>query len=422
MTDLTLPPIEALPPPLTPPDCDISDFPRMMIDINRMRSSSFDAMPDSEAWRAGLNLWFSAWHQVPAASLPANDPELCKFSGLGRDVRTWASVRDAAMHGWVLCSDGLYYHATVAEFALESWLEKLAQRISSGAGNARRYRHVFDPVPIYARMEEAMALLEALNPQSRVISRNRRRLAGRTPDDLPVGDENGSTNLPPGGDNPPGGNADGSATGKKRPPTGNPGGVPSRSQETGTETGTGNLKKDASASIVDTVDEAGWFAALWAAYPHVRGRSSKPKSRAAFAAVPLAEQPLLAEAAQRYRIGGTLPTNGPPSLARWIDEELYRDWLPVDGADHAGLPDEPWTGPAKVRDQILAHLTPKKGGKDQAMAWVRRWLDISTTWSDVPPSIVCRSETVEIKIREGLGEWLRSNGIALVRLASEVAA
>jgi len=157
--------------PLTPPDCDLRDFPRMMIDIPRLRGSAFDETTDDTAWRAGVNLWFSSWHRIPAASLPNTDEGLAKAAGLGRDVRTWRQVRSIALRGWEEADDGLLYHATVAEVALEAWLEKLTQRLSSGAGNASRWGSEFDPEPIRDDMTVAAGLLFALNPKSKAFSK-----------------------------------------------------------------------------------------------------------------------------------------------------------------------------------------------------------------------------------------------------------
>jgi hypothetical protein len=196
--------------PLTPENCDLRDFPRMMIDITRLRQSEFDATIDDAAWRAGVNLWFSAWHSVPAGSLAADDASLAKAAGLGRDVRTWKKVRPEALRGFIECSDGRLYHETVCEFALEAWLEKLAQRISSGAGNAKRWGGEFDASSIQAEIDRTTELLAALNPESRAIQKAKRRHSQR--------DAGGN----------PGGNGNPSRRDKET--------VPSGSQETGTET------------------------------------------------------------------------------------------------------------------------------------------------------------------------------------------
>lgn len=181
--------------PLTPAGCDLSDFPRMMLDIRRLRSSSFDSTLDDSAWRAGLNLWMSAWHQTPAASLEDVEPELAKAAGLGRDVKTWRKVKAVALRGWVSCADGRLYHETLAEIALEAWIDKLGQRLSSGAGNAKRYGLEFDPAPVVEDIRDAAEHLRALNPRSRTLTKQLVLKAAKSgPPDLPPGD----VKLPPG--------------------------------------------------------------------------------------------------------------------------------------------------------------------------------------------------------------------------------
>jgi hypothetical protein len=84
-------------PPFTPPDCDLQDFPRMMIDIPRLFASEFDATATDSEWRCGVTLWLRSFHQVPAASLPDDDVQLARLCGLGRDVRSWRKSRDGAL-------------------------------------------------------------------------------------------------------------------------------------------------------------------------------------------------------------------------------------------------------------------------------------------------------------------------------------
>lgn len=211
--------------PYIPPDCDLRDFPRMMIDIPRLRASPFDATQDDGAWRAALNLWMSSWHGDPAASLEDEEGALCKAAGLGRDLRTWRKVKAVALRGWTLCDDGRLYHATVAEFALEAWLEKLQQRLSSGAGNRKRWGVPFDPAPVEAAIRDAVARLIQLNPQSKAIAKTLRRGAKK---DVPDASPPDPDAIPPG---------------RHRDRRS----VPSGSQETGT--GTGTLSTDADASV-----------------------------------------------------------------------------------------------------------------------------------------------------------------------------
>lgn len=183
-----------MPAPLTPADCDLRDFPRMMIDIPRLFASEFDAVASDAEWRFGVTLWLKSFHQVPAASLPDDDAQLARICGLGRDVKTWRKCRPVALRGWVKADDGLLYHPVVAEISLEAWLDKLTQRLSSGAGNASRWGVEFDPEPIKADIAAAAVALAALNPKSRALSKQQAALALRksrrdTPAEVPAGQQ-----------------------------------------------------------------------------------------------------------------------------------------------------------------------------------------------------------------------------------------
>lgn len=165
---------ETLPAPLVPDDVDLTDFRFMPLEVARLLDSEIMALENAEAFRAGVASWCKGWHQVPAASLPNDDGALCKTLGYGRDLKTWAKLRKAgALRGWVLCADGRLYHPVVAEKALEAWLEKLAQRLSSGAGNAKRWGVDFDPRQINEQIATAREYLAKLNPQSKALTKRK---------------------------------------------------------------------------------------------------------------------------------------------------------------------------------------------------------------------------------------------------------
>lgn len=116
-----------LPAPLTPADCDLSDFPYMELDVRRLRDSKFASTPNGDAFRAGILLWCAAWHQTPAASLPDDDIELASLAGYGRmpfSVKEWRKVRAEALHGFVKCSDERLYHPVIAEKAVHAFVAK----------------------------------------------------------------------------------------------------------------------------------------------------------------------------------------------------------------------------------------------------------------------------------------------------------
>ena len=125
--------------PLTSADCDLRDFAFMPMDIVRLFGSRFHAIASDSEWRAGVTLWLKSFHQVPSGSLPDDDIELCRLAELGRDVKAWRKLRENALHGWIKCSDGRFYHPVVSEKANEAWAKKQAQRERSRRGNAARW-------------------------------------------------------------------------------------------------------------------------------------------------------------------------------------------------------------------------------------------------------------------------------------------
>ncbi|MFZ6655913.1 DUF1376 domain-containing protein [Undibacterium sp. TJN19] len=113
-----------LPDPLTPADCDLSDFQYMELDVRRLRDSRFAASADGDAFRAAILLWCAAWHQTPASSLPDDDIELANLAGYGRVVKEWRKVRAEALHGFIKCSDGRLYHPVIADKAVSAYAAK----------------------------------------------------------------------------------------------------------------------------------------------------------------------------------------------------------------------------------------------------------------------------------------------------------
>jgi len=116
------------PDPLTPPDCDLRDFSWMPLDVIRLRDSDLTVLLNGDAFRAAVLLWCASWHQIPAASLPNDERVMAKLAGYGRDVESWAKVRDDALHGFIECSDGRLYHPVVAEKALEADSQRKKQK------------------------------------------------------------------------------------------------------------------------------------------------------------------------------------------------------------------------------------------------------------------------------------------------------
>lgn len=124
--------------PLTAPDLDLRDFDWMPLDVARLRDSDLSVLASGDAFRAAVLLWCAAWHQVPAGSLPKEDRLLANFAGYGRDLKGWSAVRADAMHGFVECSDGRYYHPVVSSKAIEADEQRKKQRNRTAAASSAR--------------------------------------------------------------------------------------------------------------------------------------------------------------------------------------------------------------------------------------------------------------------------------------------
>jgi hypothetical protein len=221
-----------LPAPLVPLDTDLRDYPSILLDIDRLLNSDFNTIADDRAWRAGVTLWLKSFRQLPASSLPSDDASLAGLAGYGREMKAWAKAKPNVMRHWILCSDGRYYHPVVSEKALEAWIDRLLQRKASGAGNQKQWGAAFDEASLQAQIDEAVMMLAALNPQSRIFKKKGKKLLPGTPTGTPTGNPSGMPDgSPTGTENPS--HRDSHRDAKSIPPgvpQGVPQGIPVRSQ------------------------------------------------------------------------------------------------------------------------------------------------------------------------------------------------
>lgn len=154
---------QPLPAPLVPAYVDLRNFDFMPLDVKRLADSELAANADpASAWFAVM-LWCKSWHQIPAGSIPNNDAWMTKAVGLGRDIGTWMPHREFALRGFVLCEDGLLYHTTVCEKALQAWIAKLKQARKSVRGNSARWGIDADEAALQAQLDEAEEALARLS-------------------------------------------------------------------------------------------------------------------------------------------------------------------------------------------------------------------------------------------------------------------
>lgn len=129
-----------LPAPLVAEDVDCTDLDGFMLNVERLMASELVALASHEAIAAALFLWCRAWKQKPAASLPNDDRVLAAFAKL--PLQRFKKLRDDVMRGFVLCSDGRFYHRTLAEEATRAYERKQAfkKRRETDAERLRNWR------------------------------------------------------------------------------------------------------------------------------------------------------------------------------------------------------------------------------------------------------------------------------------------
>jgi hypothetical protein len=109
---------DGLPEPLTPADADVRSCPYMPLYGDRLFRSDFSFKASDAEFRAAMQLWWEAWRQVPAGSLPDNEKALACLSGAAGDLRKWRRIAGVALHGFVKCADGRLYHPIICDAAM----------------------------------------------------------------------------------------------------------------------------------------------------------------------------------------------------------------------------------------------------------------------------------------------------------------
>lgn len=358
--------------PLTPPDSDLQDFPFMPLHVARLRDSDLAAEEKPEACWYAVLLWAAAWHQLPAGSLPDNDAVLTKLIGLGRDIRTFRKHRDGALRGFIKCDDGRLYHPIVAEQVIAAWESKLQQRWRTECARIKKINQRSGCALQMPTYEEFIAPGYE-GPKA-------------PPGPSPVPEDNGSC------------------------PAGQ------TLQETGTGTGTGISKKEAIASSVAeatpkpkdrSYPEA--FEAAWRAYPHHKGRSSKPKALIAWKALPADERAGLVAAIGRFapNVPDTCGGKGAPDMALWLRDGKHLNWQ---GDDTANAPP---SGPTFNAPQVRASIVR---ATDEDFA--ARYVDHYCRWVAEGRRLEARTPAVAAALTSKLAEWAKRNDVTIAVAAA----
>lgn len=131
----------SLPEPLVPAEVDLRGLEYMPLLGAKLFESDFNLNATDAEFRYGLKLWWKAWNQTPAASLPNSERAQAKLAGF-EDERsaTWRKVRAHALYGFALCSDGRLYHPVLAKQALIAWEKRLEDREERDNSTERKRR------------------------------------------------------------------------------------------------------------------------------------------------------------------------------------------------------------------------------------------------------------------------------------------
>ncbi len=112
------------PEPLIPVNVDLRDFDYMPLFGGRLFNSDTWILCSDAERVCALRLWWSAWHQEPAGSLPSDDRLLANLAGYGVAVEAFSTVKDNALRGWISCNDGRLYHPVICEIAEDVYGKK----------------------------------------------------------------------------------------------------------------------------------------------------------------------------------------------------------------------------------------------------------------------------------------------------------
>lgn len=142
-----------LPAPLVPAEVDLRGLEYMPLLGAKLFSSDFDLEATDAEFRRALKLWWAAWNQQPAGSLPNSDRSLAKLAGFEDEKSpSWRKVRERALHGFILCSDNRLYHPVLAPQALIAWEKRGEVREVRENEAARKARERDDRKRMFAEL------------------------------------------------------------------------------------------------------------------------------------------------------------------------------------------------------------------------------------------------------------------------------
>lgn len=113
------------------------------------------------------------------------------------------------------------------------------------------------------------------------------------------------------------------------------------------------------------------FDEVWKAYPHHKGRSSKPKALAEWKRMPAQERDGLMGAIQAFsrNVDKVCGGMGAPCMARWMNHGKHLNWIEDASPTTSPSPSfvKTWNGPDRLRDMVV-----RERGEGFAVSYIDR--------------------------------------------------
>lgn len=274
--------MSSLPAPLVPLECNMAGNDWFPFYFQRVRKSKWWRRASDLARARNIMLWGEAYQSTPAGSMPDDDDDLAEAAGFGMDIDAFLAVKDEIMSPWTMCSDGRWYHPTLCEVVMEAW-EKIGERRRKEAEKKAAQR---------ARVRQTAPKPANVPAKIDAVPRDIATVPGDMPLELPLSPH-----------------------------------VPAQTEQTGQDS------MEAIASLSPEVDDKPEYPDLfefaWKAYPHVKGRSSKPKAVGIWRRLSRRHRDQLPAACARYAREGREPKAecGAPGMHLWLRDQKFMDWL-----------------------------------------------------------------------------------------------
>lgn len=123
--------VDQLPEPPYPPETRTRGW-RFELDMERARQSDTWALAPAEARPWLLMMWATAWEQVPAGSMAADDQLICAH--IGMPPRLFAKHREVLMRRWWKAADGRLYHDVLVQRVNEMMEKRRPAAAGAAAG------------------------------------------------------------------------------------------------------------------------------------------------------------------------------------------------------------------------------------------------------------------------------------------------